>query len=440
MANAQNISAEDIAALVEEDRVHHRLYTDPAIYQLEMERIFGRAWLFVAHDSQLREAGDFVRAAMGGHDVLVTRHRDGQFHVMHNACAHRGARICSVDHGHTGTFTCPYHGWSYHTDGTLANLPHRKSYPEDFDMAAHGLRRAPRVDSYRGFVFASLAEGGPALSEFLGPMTAAIDNLVDRSPEGEIEVAGGSFKQEYRGNWKLHHENANDTVHPGFVHESSVASARTQEKEVRPSRIDGQQTRDMMKANGFSLREWEAVELYAFDSGHSYMGGFYKSGLMVLDHSDPVAAEYRDCMVTAYGEEKADAILGLDRFNNLIWPNISINAQFHQLRVVQPIAPDRTLVRGMCFRLKGAPAEIHQRAVRFLTTLSSPASMIFSDDVEIFQRVQEGLGAGGNEWLNLARGLGRDARNDDGGYGPATASELPIRSQTKAWLSMMTDV
>ena len=435
-----DITNAELAALIEDDRVHHRLYTDPDIFRLETDRIFGRVWLFVAHESQLREPGDFVRTAMGNRDVLATRHKDGQVYVMHNACAHRGARICSVAAGHTGTFTCPYHGWSFHTDGALASVPHRKSYPESFDPATHGLKRAPRVDSYRGFVFASLAEGGPSLIDFLGAMTGAIDNLVDRSPEGEIEVAGGSFVQEYRGNWKLHHENANDTVHPGFVHESSVATARTQEKEVRPSRIDGQQTRDMMKANGFSLREWEAVDLYGFDSGHSYMGGFYKSGLMTLDHSDPVAADYRDRMVAAYGEEKADAILGLDRFNNLIWPNISVNAQFHQLRIVQPLAADRTRVTGLCFRLKGAPEEIHRRAVRFLTTLSSPASMIFSDDIEIFQRVQEGLGRNGNDWLDLARGLGKDSANDEGGYGPSPASELPIRSQTRAWLGMMTTV
>lgn len=434
------VTNEELARLVEPGRVHHRVYTDPAIFELEQERIFGRTWLFVAHDSQIREPGQFVRTQLGRHDMLVTRHRDGTIHVLHNACAHRGARICSVDDGKVGTFTCPYHGWSFHTDGGLASVPHRKSYPDSFDPSdpCHSLRRAARVDTYRGFIFASLAADGPSLTDFLGPMTAAIDNLVERSPEGEIEVAGGSFRQEYRGNWKLHHENANDTVHPGFVHESSVTSARTQEKQQRSSRIDDQQTKDMMKANGFSMREWEAIDLYGFDAGHSFMGGFYKSGLLSPAQDDPLTAEYRARMVAAYGEEKTAEILGMDRFNNLIYPNISINAQFHQVRIVQPISVDRTLVRGLCFRLKGAPEGIFHRAVRFLTTLSSPASMIFSDDVEIFQRVQHGLNADGIEWLDTARGLGRDTELDTGGMGSTTASELPIRAQARAWLNYMT--
>ena len=89
--------------------------------------------------------------------------------------------------------------------------------------------------------------------------------------------------------------------------------------------------------------------------------------------------------------DATDAILGMDRFNNLIWPNLNINAQYQQIRIVQPVAPDRTIVQAMCFRLGGAPEGIFHRAVRFLTNLSSPASMIFADDVEIFEKVQAGL-------------------------------------------------
>lgn len=435
----------DLRELVAPDRVHHRLYTDPAIFDLEMARIFGRVWLYTAHESQLRESGDFIRTRLGRHDVLAVRHRDGEIHVLHNACAHRGAKLCAVEGGNAPGFTCPYHGWSFQTDGALASLPHRKSYPEGFDRKdpKYALKRAPRVESYRGFVFASFAADGPSLTDFLGPMTGAIDNLVDRAPAGEIEVAGGSFQQEYRGNWKLHHENANDTVHPGFVHESSVATARDQKKAGRAGGVDDQQTRDMMMANGFSLREWEAVDLHGVEQGHSWMGGFYSSGLLSPNQDDPVSQAYRAAMVAAYGEDRTDEILGLDRFNNLVWPNLSINAQFHQLRIVTPLAPDRTLVRGLCFRLKGAPEGIHHRAVRFLTTLSSPASMIFSDDIEIFERVQRGLGAGGNEWLDVARGFGRDAEDTAGSatagsWHSTTPSELPIRAQSQAWLRWMT--
>lgn len=424
-----------IRALIEPDRVHRRVYADPEIFALEMDRIFGRTWLYVAHESQLRAPGDFVRAALGRHDVIVTRHDDGAIHVLHNRCAHRGARLCVARAGHAKSFVCPYHGWTFGGDGALEALPHRESYPAEIrlDDPERRLLRAPRVAAYRGFVFASLAADGPSLLDHLGPMTGAIDNLVDRAPAGDVVVADSSFQLEYRGNWKLHMENANDVFHPGFVHESSVSTARM----ARETGFDANQTRDMLQANGFSRREWENIDLIGFDTGHSYMTGFYRSGLLAPQADDPVRSAYRAAMVAQYGEARTAEILGVDHFNNLIYPNLVINAQYQQMRVVQPAAVDRTLVTGHCFRLAGAPDEMFHRAVRFLTNLSSPASMIFSDDVEIFERCQAGLTASAADWIDMARGRERPER-DGGGRYAATASELPVRVQFGAWLRHMT--
>jgi hypothetical protein len=105
---------------------------------------------------------------------------------------------------------------------------------------------------------------------------------------------------------------------------------------------------------------------------------------------------------------------------------------------VQPLAVDRTLIQAWCFRLKGAPPEMFQRAVRFLTTLSSPASLIFSDDAEIFARCQAGLAQDNNDWLNLERGLTTDQAMSDHGWRSPAASELPTRAQLHAWLGYMT--
>lgn len=430
---------EELAGLVRPDRVHRRLYTDPAIFELEMKRLFGRAWLFVAHESQIPAPGDFFRTRMGAHEVLVTRAQDGSLHILKNACAHRGARLCAEDRGNARSFVCPYHAWTFRSDGTLAKVPHAKSYPDGFKAGGPGtnLDKAPCVESYRGFIFGRWAADGPSLVEFLGPMISAIDNLIDRAPGGEIEVAGGRFRLAYGGNWKLHHENANDTVHPGFVHESSITTAR---KAGDVATIDSGQARAMMAANGFSIREWEGIDLHGFPQGHSYMGGFYKNGLLAPAANDPVVDRYRALLEDAHGKEKAAAILSMDRFNNLIYPNISVNAQYHQIRVVHPIRPNLTEIHSYCFRLKGAPDEIFQRAVRFLSTLGSPASMIFGDDVEIFERVQRGLEDGGIDWLNTARGLGSDAADAGTGNGQVstTSSELPIRVQMQAWLRYMT--
>src|ERR1700722_1935616 len=118
-----DITATEIRGLVHPDRVHRRLYTDPAIFDLEMDRIFGRVWIYVAHESQLAAAGDFVRTRLGRHDVLVTRHADGRVYVLLNRCAHRGARVTAATQGSCRSFICPYHGWSYAADGTLEGLP-----------------------------------------------------------------------------------------------------------------------------------------------------------------------------------------------------------------------------------------------------------------------------------------------------------------------------
>lgn len=435
--HAHALSNSDIAALVENNRVHRRAYTDQAVFDLEMARIFGRAWLFVAHDSQIARANDLLRTRLGRHDVLVTRDSGGAVHVVANRCAHRGATLCAAERGNAASLVCPYHAWTYDLDGQLRAVPHRKSMPDSFDLKApeNSLGRPPRVDSYRGFHFASYAEDGLSLPEFLGPMTEALDNFIDRAPDGEIFQEGGVFRLEYRGNWKLHHENANDTLHPGFVHESSVSAARADDRDVDETVYDEHQAHTQLLSNGFSQREWQSIDLTGVGKGHSYMGGFYTTGILSPDREDPLSGDYRTALEAAKGKEAAAEILAMDRFNNLVWPNLNINAQYQQIRIVHPVAPDRTVVQAMCFRLGGAPEGIFHRAVRFLTNLSSPASMIFADDVDIFERVHAGLEAGDADWLDQSRG--RDTVTDDGRLASHGASELPIRSQYRAWLDYM---
>ncbi|MFT8243240.1 aromatic ring-hydroxylating oxygenase subunit alpha [Roseomonas sp. BN140053] len=422
--------------LVAEGRVSGRVYTDPAVFELEMERLFGRLWLFVAHESQLRRPGDFVRSQLARHEVIVTRGNDGAIHVLHNRCSHRGARLCMTDRGNARRIVCPYHAWVFRPDGSLANVPHAESYPPGFDLEAEGnrLRRVPRVDSYRGFVFASLAEDGPPLREHLGEMAAAIDNLVDRAPNGEVELAAASFSIEYRGNWKFHNENAADIFHPGFVHSSSVGTAMSAPEGA--CTLDADQTREMMLANGFGRSQWEGIQLTGLPGGHSFMGGFYRKGVLAQQTVDDATRRYREALAAARGAERAEEILSVNRFNNLIFPNLNLNAQFQQMRLVLPLAVDRTLIRISCFRLGGAPEEIFHRAVRFLTALGSPASMIYSDDVEMLERCQEGLSADPGLWLNFERGQHSDAR-DAAGRLTGTASELPMRAQFAAWAEHM---
>src|SRR5262245_24138778 len=273
------VNRQSIKGLVQPDRVHRSVYTDPALFELEMDRIFGRALLIVGHESQVPNPGDFFTTRMGREPVIVTRHTDGSVRVLVNRCAHRGARVCEAAAGTTREFVCAYHGWTYGTDGRLCGLPLPQGYARPpAESTGDGLASVPRVDAYRGFVFASLATQGPTLADFLGPLRASFDDFVERAPEGAVEVAGGVFKHAYQGNWKLVLENHNDTVHPAFVHASSIWAAREQPAgEGTYSEIGVRQ----MLQNGAPWDVWENTGLWVAGYGHSWMGDYHDDRRLV---------------------------------------------------------------------------------------------------------------------------------------------------------------
>jgi phenylpropionate dioxygenase-like ring-hydroxylating dioxygenase large terminal subunit len=429
----------DVASLVRPDRAHRRVYTDPAVFALEMERIFGRVWIYVAHDSQLRNPGDQVRSRLGLADVVVARTLDGEIAVVRNRCAHRGMPVCPKETDHGRRFVCPYHGWAYELDGRLIGVPDIRGYggrikPGD---PAFSLPRVPRVAGYRGFIFASLAEDGPSLAEYLGEITVAIDNLVDRAPDREIEIAGGRLRQEYRANWKLHMENACDLVHPGYVHASSVASARAHSAETGEAVETSPQAIQMFHANGATFEQWDSAGVFGYPNGHCYMGSFYRPGALDPAKMTPSHRDYVARLIAVHGEARTQAILGRETFNNLIYPNISINTRFQQFRVIQPIAVDRTQVHSYCFRLKGAPEEMFRASVRFVSTNNSASSPISSDDFAIFEDTQRGLSDGTMEWVDFSRGAGTERPFGNTGVAAPGTHELPMRTLMAAWARYM---
>jgi phenylpropionate dioxygenase-like ring-hydroxylating dioxygenase large terminal subunit len=419
--------------LVREHAVHRAAYVDPAVFELEQERIFRRAWLYVAHESEVPRAGDYVLRRMGPEEVLLVRGEDGALALLHNRCAHRGARIVAQPAGNLRQFRCPYHAWTYGLDGRLLGIPLPEGYGEKIDL---GLARVPRVESYRGFVFGSHAAHGPALADFLGALRSVFDNMLDRAPAGTLTRFGGSLWLEYRGNWKMFMENAVDLVHPGFVHRSSVEATRAHGETLQADGLT-QQGAQMYLANGMKAIEWQEVPLHSFPHGHVYMGGFYRKGVIAPERDDAVFERYRRALVERHGEDKTAAVLAVDRFNNLVWPTLSVNARFAALRVVRPLAADRTVVEVQCFRLDGAPREMHELTLQFVNLAASPASLIASDDLEIFERCQRGLESAAHDWIDVRRGLLADRREADGSIRSPGTSEAAIRNQFAAWLQYM---
>ena len=173
--------------------------------------------------------GDFYGTTIGAQPVMMVRHTDGSVNVLHNRCPHKGTHITGETCGNAGKFfRCPYHAWSFSTDGSLLAIPLKKGYENtgfEQSHAAKGMTPVRHVHNYRGFVFAKLNDGGPDFEDFFGDSLSSLDNMVDRSPAGRLEVAGGVLRYMHHCNWKMLVENQTDTCHPMVAHESSAGTA-----------------------------------------------------------------------------------------------------------------------------------------------------------------------------------------------------------------------
>ena len=422
-----------VAALVHPDRVHRDVYTDPGLFQLEMEQLWSRAWVYVAHDSQVKQPGDYVTANIGTDPVVMVRQADGTVRVMRNRCSHKGAKLVSDGAGTVGKFfRCPYHAWTYRLDGTLRGVPLKTAYANtSFDQcpAADGLA-AVASHTYRGFVFARLSADGPSFDDYFGGSLSSIDYLADRSPEGELEVVGGVLRYTHDSNWKMFVENLNDTMHPMVAHESAAGTAKRlwadkPADEPKPMAIE----QLVPFASGYGF--FDKMGVRVFDNGHSY------SGVHFSIHSSYAAMpEYEAAMVARYGEERARDILGTVRHNTVYYPSLTIKGAIQTIRVVRPVAVDKTIIESWTFRLKGAPDAMLHRTVTYNRLINSPLSIVGHDDQYCYRVIQEGLAASGNEWVNLQRDW------DPAEVGPADltvngTSEISMRNQFRAWAKFM---
>ena len=216
----------DLGRLIRDDHVHGSLYSDAAVFQAELERIWYRTWVYVGHESEVPQPDDFVLKSIGPQPVIMTRDRDGRIHLLQNRCPHRGNQVCMQPKGNARTFTCPFHKWTFANTGKLTAYAFPDGY-EGQDMEALGLGRVPRVASHRGFVFGSFATEGPSLLDYLGGAAQTLDRVCDMSPEGEVELTAGFLQHRVKANWKFVLENETDGYHPAFVHASIFSAVQS---------------------------------------------------------------------------------------------------------------------------------------------------------------------------------------------------------------------
>jgi benzoate/toluate 1,2-dioxygenase subunit alpha len=433
----RNGNSDTIAKLVEPGRIHRRVYADPDVFELEMERIFGRAWLFVGHTSQVPNPGDYFTTELGRQPVVMTRHRDGTVHVLFNRCTHRGAVVVNERCGHAARLTCLYHGWSFDTDGALVGVPIPEGCAADFRREEFGLARVPRIGEYRGFVFASLAATGASFEDHIGPIKSNIDDLVDRAPDGALAFDLGMHRYAFNGNWKLQVENVLDSYHVPFGHASTVNKegvqfARREGDKAGAKVVESDQSRtDQNKTS----QSWKGRRSYIVGNGHGWTSN------TTLDDSKRSSAafdEYKRALAAKVGADRAAEILKPRLHNSLIYPNMSIMGLNIHVRVIKPLAVDRTEVTIYPIRLLGAPESMNSGNIRLLNVTHSAASFVQTDDLESFVRTQKGLHSQQTDWVDISRGLGAEEpdRELNATRGLAT-HEMVVRAQYRAWVGYM---
>lgn len=236
----------DMDELVSAERgeIDRRVFSDPEIFELEMKQIFARAWLFLCHESQIRETGDFFESVMGRDNVLVVRQKDGSIKGLLNTCAHRGNAVCRAEEGNAKGFLCTYHGWSYGIDGALTGVPgYRDFYGPDFDRSKAGLKEVAGIASYKGFIFGTLDPTAPPLPDYLGATgRLGLDLLAER---GDMEVVPGIQKFIVDCNWKFALDNLFDWYHPQVTHISAFQAEALGSGSPPPPQQQNEGTLDM---------------------------------------------------------------------------------------------------------------------------------------------------------------------------------------------------
>lgn len=394
--------------LIQQGRVHGSLYTRPDVFAQEMARIWYRTWVFVGHESEIPEPNDFVRRGFGPQEVILARDVDGRVRVLRNRCPHRGNQVCQDPRGNNATFRCAYHGWTFRLDGSSAGVPFSEGYGPDVDPATHDLAQLPRVESYRGFVFASAASDGPSLAEHLGRAAEAIDRLLLTSPAQEVRVPRRWLSHEIASNWKLLAENETDGYHPAFVHSSVF---RVSDSGLGRLYRDNSGARTRYLGDGHSENDLRPV--------YRQRG----NPLEWVGSSPERAPRYVAAMREALGED-AESVLIDGAPHVMIFPNLFIG-EIH-LTMFQPLQAGLTIQHSVAMEFVGGE-ELNRRALHQSTGSLGPAGLLLADDAEMHERTFRGLLSLEPEWVDISRGAHRETVDEEGVPVASITDEISMR-------------
>ena len=381
--------------LQEEGKLLAKVYNEPAIFELEAKKIFSKTWIFLAHETEIPWPGDYVLRRVINDSFIVTRDEDGQIHVLFNMCKHRGMQLCRSDAGNASHFRCPYHGYTFSNTGKLQGVPFEKEAygPEGLDKDEYSMTAAPKMEIYKGLIFASLNPDVPPLEEYIGDMGWYLDFYLEKSPAG-LEVIGAPQRWVMPADWKLAAENfIGDGYHTQSTHMSTIKAG-------------------IMRVKSPAYLK-EGVQITASKHGCLFMGfppGNY------FNYPQSIV----DSMLENLNEEQVEVLKenSIMPLNATVFPNLSflhssmaIEAEgqsipYFTLRVWQPIGAGKMEIWSWCLVEQDADEEFKKNSNRAFLTTFGASGTLEQDDAENWSG-QTRVGAGemaGQHYLNYSAG------------------------------------
>ena len=380
-------------------RVHRDSMTSPDVLAAEQQKIFDHNWLYVGHESEVLNPGDYVRRKVGGRPLFMVRGaKSGNINVFHNSCTHRGAVVCRQDQGNAKVFQCFYHAWTFDSEGKLSGVPDRDAYGGTLDWERLRLKQVARVESYRGFVFCCYDPDVVGLVEYLAGAKDYLDLILDAAP-ADMEIVRGTNHYGMDANWKLLVENSIDGYHAVSTHDTYfkylVALGTDLSVGVKGTAHD--------LGNGHAVLEYEAPWGRPVAKWEPLFGEDARTSLDGI----------RRDLVDRFGEERAHRMADLNR-NMLIYPNLIVNdIMALTVRTFVPTAPDAMEVTAWEMAPRDEQPDVRQRRLDSFLTFLGPGGFATPDDIEALESCQQGFSSGGVEWNDISRGMTREPEAND---------------------------
>lgn len=397
-------------------RVNRRVFTDPHLLELERQRVFEHSWIYAGHESEIPQPGDFRARNVAGRPVVLVRGSDGQVRVLLNTCTHRGALVCRQPSGNAKSFQCPYHAWTFSNQGELIGVPGEDAYSAAFDRHELALATAPRLESYRGFVFISFNAAIEGLIAYLAGAREYLDLVCDQSEVG-MEIVGGTQLYSMRANWKLLVENSMDGYHAPVTHQRYF---------------------DFLLESGVQARGLRRTGLgKSLGNGHAVIESSPPPGGRPIASWAPWFGEAKKAEMEAvqrqfaarFGVERAYKITQTSR-NLLIFPNLIINdIMAITVRTFFPRTPDYMDITAWTLAPQEESPEYRALRLDNFLTFLGPGGFATPDDVEMLEACQRGFANREVEWSDISRGMKRAQ--------PLNNDELQMRAFWRKWHELM---